>query len=196
MAGGNNLAKRRIIIVTDGDRIAQKIVGKVAANIKGRAVPLSGGNPTPTSGEEILKAIKKTPHDPVLIMIDDCGDAGRGEGEQALRIIANDPEIEIIGAIAVASNTAAVQGAMVNLSITKEGQVVEMAVDKNGQAKPEQAKRVYGDTVDIFNELNIPIIVGIGDLGKTSNVDLPENGAKLTTMAVEEILKRSPVTVS
>ncbi|MGD8401098.1 MAG: stage V sporulation protein AE, partial [Bacillota bacterium] len=72
------MTKRKVVVITDGDRVAQKVVAKVAQNVGGRVISLSGGNPTPVSGREIAAAIKQTPHDPVLVMIDDCGCQGEG----------------------------------------------------------------------------------------------------------------------
>ena len=181
---------RRIVVLTDGDRIATKVVEKVAQNVGGRAISLSGGNPTQVSGKEIAEAVKSTPFDPVLVMVDDCGSGSKGYGETALEELAKDQEIEILGAIAVASNTADVEGVPVGISVTREGKIVEASVDKDGVPRAD-SHRIEGDTVDILNRLNIPIIIGLGDLGKMDNADLVEDGARITTMAVNEILKRS-----
>ena len=54
------MAKRKVIIVTDGDRVAQQVVEKVANNIGGRAISFSGGNPTQISGQKIAALIKET----------------------------------------------------------------------------------------------------------------------------------------
>lgn len=183
--------KRRIVVVTDGDRVAKKVVEKVAQNIGGRAISLSAGNPTEASGEKITAAIQKTPFDPVLVMVDDCGNQGEGRGEKVLKKLAAEPDIEILGVVAVASNTAAVEGVPITASITREGKVINLPVDKNGYPEPEGHCRVEGDTVDIINSLNIPIVIGVGDLGKMEDADLVEEGAKITTIAVQEVLKRS-----
>jgi stage V sporulation protein AE len=39
--------------------------------------------------------------------------------------------------------------------------------------------------------LNIPIIIGVGDLGKMEDADNLANGARITTIAVNEVIKRS-----
>jgi stage V sporulation protein AE len=187
------LAKRRVIVITDGDRIARKVVEKVACNIGGRAISMSGGNPTVISGEKIVAAIKKTPYDPVLVMVDDCGERGKGNGEKALEILTKDPEIEILGVLAVASNTSEVDGVPVNASVTRDGQVVSDPVNKDGNPQSGAPKRIKGDTVDVINHLSIPVVIGIGDLGKMDDADLVEKGAKITTLAVEEILKRNQI---
>lgn len=185
------MAKRKIIVITDGDRVAQRVVEKVAKNVGGRAISLSGGNPTRVTGEEISAAVKKTPYDPVLVMVDDCGAGGEGRGERALKTLARDPELDIIGVVAVASNTKNVDGVPVTLSVTREGRIVDRPVDKDGVEEPEGHRYVEGDTVDIINSLKAPIVVGIGDLGKMDDADLLEDGAKITTLAVQEIIRRS-----
>lgn len=181
---------RKVVVLTDGDRIATKVVEKVAQNVGGRAISLSGGNPTGVSGSEIANAVKATPYDPVLVMVDDCGSRGEGHGEKALAELIKDPEIEVLGAVAVASNTAHVEGVPVDISVTREGKIVDSSVNKDGIPDKEN-HRIAGDTVDILNRLNIPVIVGIGDLGKMEDADLVEDGAKITTIAVNEVLKRS-----
>lgn len=187
--------KRKIVIITDGDRVAQKVVERVARNVGGRSISLSGGNPTRTSGAEISAAIKRTPHDPVLVMVDDCGESGAGRGEQVLEYLARDPELEILGVIAVASNTAKVQGVPVTASVTREGKIVKVPVDKDGIPEAEGHRIVEGDTVDVLNRIQIPVVIGIGDLGKMKDADLLENGAKITTIAVQEILRRNQIPV-
>jgi stage V sporulation protein AE len=185
------VVKRKVVVITDGDPAAQKVVERVAQNIEGRAISLSGGNPTPISGREIAEAVKKTPFDPVLVMIDDCGFRGEGSGEQALVELANHAEIEILGVVAVASNTAKVEGTKINVAVTRDAAVIERPVDKDGNPQKTEDPRLHGDTVDILNRLPVPVVVGIGDLGKMDDADLVEEGAKITTLAVQEVLNRS-----
>jgi stage V sporulation protein AE len=180
---------RKVVVLTDGDRIATKVVEKVAKNIGGRAISLSGGNPTEVTGSEIAEAVKSTPYDPVLVMVDDCGAQGTGRGEKALKELAKDPEIQILGAVAVASNTAHVEGISADVSVTREGEIIEASVDKDGNRKGGSV--IEGDTVDILNRLNISVVVGVGDLGKMQDADLVSDGARITTIAVQEVLKRS-----
>jgi stage V sporulation protein AE len=180
---------RKVVVITDGDRIATKVVEKVAKNVGGRAISLSGGNPTEVSGTEIAEAVKSTPYDPVLVMFDDCGARGKGRGEIALEELAKDPEIEILGAVAVASNTAHVEGVTSDVSVTREGEIIDASVDKDGNRKGGHV--IEGDTVDILNRLNISVVVGVGDLGKMQDADLVTEGARITTLAVQEVLKRS-----
>jgi stage V sporulation protein AE len=183
--------KRKIVVLTDGDRVARKVVEKVARNVGGRAISLSAGNPTLATGEEIAAAVKETPYDPVLVMVDDCGRRGKGRGEQVLEFLAKDPGIEILGVVAVASNTTKVEGVPVDASVSRAGEVVEVPVDKDGYPEPSGHRKVEGDTVDVINRLQIPIVIGVGDLGKMKDADLVEKGARITTEAVREILERS-----
>ncbi len=185
------MATRKVIVITDGDRVAKKVVEKVAQNVGARAISMSAGNPTPVTGSQIAAAVKETPYDPVLVMVDDCGLRQKGSGEKALEEMASDPELDILGIIAVASDTSKVKGVPVSLSVSRDGKVVSGPVDKIGNLEPEGHHKVEGDTVDVINHLKVPIVVGLGDLGKMEDADLVEEGAKITTLAVEEILKRS-----
>ncbi len=183
--------KRKIIIVTDGDRFAQKAVEKATTNVGGRCISRSAGNPTPIRGEEIIEYIKEAKNDPVVVMVDDRGNNRMGKGEEALISIVNHPDIEVIGVIAVASNTEFVDGVKVDFSIDSEGKIIEGAVDKEGKKTKERI--LYGDTVDVIRECNIPIVVGIGDIGKMNGKDDCEIGAPIITKAMQEIVKRSGI---
>lgn len=182
---------RNIIIITDGDRVATEAVQHIAHEIGGRCISLSSGNPTPLSGEEIVKLILQAAHDPVLVMFDDNGNVGYGFGELALRFVATHPQINVLGAIAVASNTEAVSGTPIDLSIDAQGRIVETGVDKDGRVDGTADKRVFGDTVDILEQLNIPLIIGLGDIGKMAGRDHIRYGCPITKKAVELILQRS-----
>ena len=76
--------KKRVIIVTDGDKIAKRAVETAATNIGGRSISLSWGNPTTLSGRDIIDLINTAKYDPVVVMVDDRGNAGMGSGEQAM----------------------------------------------------------------------------------------------------------------
>jgi stage V sporulation protein AE len=78
----------------------------------------------------------------------------------------------------------------VTAAVTREGQVVGVPVDKDGNPEPEGHRRVEGDTVDILNQLPVPLVIGLGDLGKMNDADLLEDGARITTIAVQEVLAR------
>lgn len=185
------IKKRRVILVTDGDVVASRTIEEAAKNIGARLITLSTGNPTPLNGEQIVELIKKTPHDPVVVMLDDKGACGFGKGEQALEIIAGHPDIEVLGAVAVASNTPGTEGVPVNCSVTREGQLIDGPVNKDGEPLAAKKTLLEGDTVDILSSLNIPIIVGTGDTGKMDKADDIARGAPITTKAFQEILHRS-----
>jgi stage V sporulation protein AE len=181
--------KREIIIVTDGDGVAQSAVEVAAKNIGGRCISLSGGNPTILTGSEIIELIKTAEHDPVVIMVDDRGHDGEGRGERALKEVANCEDLKILGIVAVASNGKDECGVEVNFSIDKNRSVVKNAVDKEGNEL--DMKKISGDTLSILKklELKIPVVVGIGDPGKMDYHDSIDNSAPITTAALEEILK-------
>jgi len=94
-----------------------------------------------------------------------------------------------LGVVAVASNTEEVSGVEVDFSVDYMGHVINSAVDKEGVVT--SGKTLFGDTVDIINEFSIPIIVGIGDIGKMKGKDDCLKGAPIITKALEEILYRS-----
>ena len=93
---------------------------------------LSAGNPTELTGDEIVSLVLKAPYDPVVVMVDEIGDPGFGKGEMALSQIMTHPEINVLGVVAVASNTSYVEGVKVDYSITCDGKKVEKSVDKKG----------------------------------------------------------------
>lgn len=186
-----NHERRKVIIITDGDKVAQHVVEYVAKKVGGRCISLSGGNPTPLSGKEIVDLIKQAAYDPVLVMFDDNGMGDEGSGEKAIEVVASHPDIEVLGAIAVASNTKFVEGTAVDITLDNHGLVVEHAVNKDGDVEAGMLPRIYGDTVDVLNRLDIPLVVGVGDIGKMEGNDHIEAGAPVTTKAVEIILERS-----
>ena len=185
----NSDNKRRVILVTDGDRIAKKAVEKAALRIGGRCISKSAGNPTPMSGRSIIELIKKAPYDPVVVMVDDKGNIGMGNGEKVIVDLAKSLDIEILGVIAVASNTEGVKGVDVDFSVTKDGNIVENTVDKYGTICA--GLKIIGDTVDILESINVPVIVGIGDPGKMDGKDCRDKGAPIITKAMKEIIERS-----
>lgn len=180
--------KRRVIIVTDGDIIAKKAVEEAARNIGGRCISMSAGNPTFLSGNKIIDLIKSAKYDPVVVMTDDRGNIGMGPGEKVIYDILQDSGIEIIGVIAVASNTQNARGVEVNCSIDKYGNTIYRAVDKYGNAI--RSKILRGDTVNILSYTDIKYIVGIGDPGKMDGKDSIYIGSPIITRAMEEILKK------
>lgn len=185
--------KVRVILVTDGDRCAQHVVEAIGAELNLRCISASAGNPTPISGEEIVAMLKTVPHDPVLVMFDDRGRRDKGKGEKALEYVANHPDIEVLGAVAVASNTTGIDGIAADACISVSGEVVQCTVDKYGQEKSSKGAKpiVSGDTVDVLNTVDVPVIIGVGDIGKMDKADDIRRGSPITRKAIEEILKRS-----
>lgn len=182
--------RRRVIMVTDGDEYALKVIEYVAKKIGGRCISRSQGNPTTLSGEEMVKYILSTPYDPVFVLFDDCGFQGEGMGEQALKYVASHPQIKVIGVIAVASKSKHKEWSKIDISIDRDGQLTNFGVDKDGIPDIEGG-RIYGDTVYCLDQLSVPIVVGIGDIGKMNRRDCIEKGAPITMKAVEIILERS-----
>jgi len=180
--------KRKVILITDGDKVARKSIEKVARQVGGRCISLSGGNPTPISGEDIVKLVKMTPFDPILIMFDDKGAIGQGKGEQAMDYIINHPDIEVLGVVAVASNTNSTKEIDVDVSIDRYGHIIKGSVDKDGLLS---TGGLAGDTVEVLRNENVPLIIGTGDTGKMEGFDRFEKGSPITLKAVEEILVRS-----
>lgn len=180
----------RVILITDGDKVARRTMELAASRLGLRCISASAGNPTPLSGPELVELIRQAAFDPVLVMVDDKGNPGRGTGEAALEYICRCPDVQVLGAIAVASNTRRAHGTPVDCSITREGRVIEYPVDKNGF--PDVWRQVLvGDTVDVLRELNVPVVVGIGDPGKMEGADCVEHGCEVTTRAIMEVLSRT-----
>lgn len=187
--------KIRVILVTDGDRVAQEAIETIGSSLGLRCISASAGNPTPISGKKIVELLKTVPYDPVLVMFDDKGHSEKAEGEQALEYVANHPDIEVLGAVAVASNTTGIDGVSADACIDCQGHVIDLSVDKNGEIKNKKdcacKPVITGDTVDVLNDVEIPVIIGVGDIGKMEKHDDLSRGAPITRRAIEEILKRS-----
>lgn len=179
-------AQRRVIVVTDGDHMALRALRIAAKRTGCRLISRSAGNPTPLTGVEMVSLIRQAPYDPVIVMLDDNGDGYESGGEQALSVLIHHPDVRVIAALAVASNTSSVDGVAIDFSVDAEGRKVETAVDKDGN--PLQTYIVRGDTVDILRRVDAPLVVGIGDIGKMHGKDTPERGAPVTTTAIEWIL--------
>ncbi|MCC3358253.1 stage V sporulation protein AE [Bacillus sp. REN16] len=182
--------RRKVILVTDGDEYAQKTLEYIAKEVGGRCISRSQGNPTILTGKEMVKYILDTPHDPVFVMFDDSGFLGEGAGERALKYVAKHPKIEVLGVIAVASKTHQTEWTKVDINIDRDGNLTPYGVDKSGITEYDIG-RINGDTVYSLDELDIPIIVGIGDIGKMARKDDIKIGAPITRKAVDLILERS-----
>lgn len=186
--------KRKVILVTDGDSVAQKAVEIATANIGGRCISASSGNPTILSGEQIAELIMKAEHDPVVVMVDDRGKKGIGAGETVMNVILNHPDIDILGVLAVSSNGKDCNGLKISCSVTKEGKIIEGAVDKYGNDIKQD--KICGDTLSVLQGRDNLVIVGIGDPGKMDFNDEALKGAPITTKALREVIKRSKNNVS
>lgn len=182
--------RRHVILITDGDDFARKTVELVAKEIGGRCLSLSHGNPSILTGQQIVKLIKKVSHDPVLVMFDDSGFIGEGTGENALKYVACHKDIDVLGIIAVASKTRQAEWTKVDVCIDNNGELTPYGVDKFGVPEMEIG-RINGDTVYCLDQLDVPIIVGIGDIGKMSKKDHYDVGSPITKKAVELVLERS-----
>lgn len=182
--------RRKVILITDGDDYATRAVELVAKELNGRCISMSHGNPSVLSGQELVKLIKKTPYDPILVMFDDSGLIGEGAGERALKYVALHSDIQVLGVIAVAAKTRKEEWTRVDISIDREGQLTPYGVDKYGIPELEIG-RMNGDTVYCLDELKVPIVIGIGDIGKMAKKDDYERGCPITKQAVELILERS-----
>lgn len=189
------MQKKKLILVTDGDNAARRAVEEAAHNLGLRCISRSATlkDQRPATGERLVQLIKEAHGDIVLVMFDDQGNSHEGRGEKELRKIAKHPDFEILGALAVASNTDGTEGVKIDCSVNQNCVLVARPVDKQGMPEKIGHRKIEGDTVDILNELDVPIIIGIGDLGKMDGADWPNHGAPVTTKAVEEILKRSGV---
>lgn len=187
--------KVKVILVTDGDRCAQHAVENIAGELNLRCISASGGNPTPISGKEIVNLIKQVPFDPVLVMFDDRGRRDKGRGEQAMEYVANHPDIEVLGAVAVASNTTGIEGVTADACVNSTGEIVDTSVDKYGQEhhRKNHSSIVSGDTVDVLNTVDVPVIIGVGDIGKMDKADDIGRGSPITRKAIEEILIRNGI---
>jgi len=187
--------KKKLILVTDGDNAARKAVEIAAKSLQIRCISHSAfikDNP-PALGEDLLNYIKEADGEIVIVMFDDMGNSNRGSGEKALKMVATYPDFEILGVVAVASNTSGTDGILIDYSIDRNGNIVSEPVDKNGIKEKRGHKRLEGDTVDILNELSVPLVIGIGDLGKMDGADWIGCGAPITTKAIKEILAKSGV---
>ncbi|MFZ3170795.1 MAG: stage V sporulation protein AE [Carboxydocellales bacterium] len=182
--------RRQVIVVTDGDKNARRAIEVSAKKIGARCITASEGNPTPLSGQEMVNLIKTAKHDPVVVMLDDRGTSGKGAGERVLEYLGQNPDVQLIGAVAVASNDPIAKGIQVDLSVSRDGQLITGPVDKSGQPEIAGHSLLEGDTVDVLKQMEVPVIIGTGDTGKMDGADSFKDGAPITTKAFEEILHR------
>jgi len=179
--------KRKVILVTDGDMAAKEAVEKATANIGGRCISSSAGNPTSLSGKEIEERILEAKHDPVVVMVDDRGAKGKGPGERAMEYLLDCRKLDVLGIVAVSSNGKDCNGLKIDYSVTKTGEIVKHAVDKFGDNT--YSGKICGDTLSILRSRREMFIVGIGDPGKMDYQDDVSKGAPITTKALRIILE-------
>lgn len=182
------MEKRKVILVTDGDMAAKRAVEIAASNIGGRCISASAGNPTVLTGHEILEKIKEARHDPIVVMVDDRGARGEGPGEAAMQTILDNADVDVLGVVAVSSNGKDCSRLDVTCSVTKDGGIVDRAVDKSGN--DNNSHYVCGDTLSILKNRRDLLIVGMGDPGKMDYKDEVSKGAPVTTKALKEIMAR------
>jgi stage V sporulation protein AE len=185
------MAKKKVIIVTDGDMAAKEAVETAASNIGARCISSSAGNPTVLSGKEMIARIMEAPYDPVVVMVDDKGAVGKGRGEAAMEEILDCTDIEVLGVIAVSSNGKDCCGLKADCSVTRDGEVVHTAVDKDGLEM--RSDKLCGDTLSILKSRRDIFVIGIGDPGKMYYSDDILKGAPVTTKAMEIILEHNGV---
>lgn len=182
---------RRVIIVTDGDCKALEAVEAAAQNVGARCISVSAcRHPRDTywTPREIEQLILSTPRDPVIVLVDDEGERGKGRGEQILDYLCRSERVHVMGVVAVASALKGNNGASVDFSVTAEGEVIRAPVNKKGRAEFREDD-LHGDTVETLDRLPVPIVVGLGDPGKMNFADDARQGAPITTKAIELILE-------
>ncbi len=180
--------KKRVILVTDGDENAQEAIIQACKTLGLYPLLSSGGNPTPLTGERLIWEIKQAPYDPVVVLLDDRGEAGEGKGERALEKLLQAKSLDILGVIAVASNTEHARGIEVNESVDRHGRVTRRPVDKYGEPEPPGHRFLEGDTAEILARFPEVRVIGVGDLGKMKGGDDPAHGAMITTRCLKELL--------
>lgn len=181
---------KKVIVVTDGDEYAKNVLDYLASKIGGTCLTHLSENPTVATKNEIIQAIKDAPSEPVYVLFDDAGVPGIGPGEKVLLQMAKESSVEIIGAIAVASHTRFREWSRFTFAIDHFGELVPFGVDKEGVPEMEVG-RISGDTVYCLDQLNIPTVVAIGDIGKMRGKDDVKKGAPITRKAIELILERA-----
>ena len=78
----------------------------------------------------------------------------------------------------------------VDVCLDRFGHRTAYGVDKEGFPEMD-LHRINGDTVYILDQLTVPIVVGIGDIGKMGGFDDIQKGCPITTKAISLILSRT-----
>ncbi|ADU30060.1 stage V sporulation protein AE [Evansella cellulosilytica] len=181
---------KQVILVTDGDASAREAVDYVSKELQCELISESSGNPTRINSDTLIQLILNAKKDLVLVLFDDCGFPDEGPGESVLIDVVQCPNIKILGAIAVASQSYSHEWTRIDVSIDRNGTLTEFGVDKDG-IRDTEVGRLRGDTVSVLDQLSIPMIVGIGDIGKMGGKDAIKMGAPITKQAIELIIERS-----
>jgi methionine synthase I (cobalamin-dependent) len=167
-------------VVTDGDMTASRIVRKVAVDINAEFIESSAGNPTPDTITEIVAHIIRSKSETILVLADDGGGVGAGQGSLLIETLLSQNLIN--EAIIVASNQRKAKGSKVVYSVSSKGMLIKnKGVTKRGE--PTEENLVKGDTVDVLRLAKIPK-VGIGDIGKAPRGDKSIEVLKLAVFAV------------
>jgi stage V sporulation protein AE len=162
--------RRDVVVVTDADRRAQRVVVAAAARLGLPVAASSRQCPTRISPAEVIDEIARSPVEPVVVLADDGGASGRGPGERLIAALAVSPRVRLLAVVAVASNTVPVRGVDVEEAVTSAGRLlVRQAVDKRG--RPRSGRTLQGDTVDVLTDLAVPV-VGVGDPGRMGSDDV------------------------
>ncbi|WP_117169312.1 stage V sporulation protein AE [Paraliobacillus sediminis] len=180
---------KQVIIITDGDQYAQQAIDYIAKTLGGTSLSEFAGNPSAYKPRDIIQAVYQAKKNPVFVLVDDAGVFGIGSGEETILALANDPIITILGVVAVAAHSKNMEWSRVTLSIDQEGQIIEHGVDKEGVPVSEVG-RINGDTVYILDQMDLPNVIAIGDIGKMHGYDDKSKGYPITLKAIELILER------
>lgn len=178
-----------VIVVTDGDPTAWRAVEAASTELGLVPLAVSRGNPTPVDADRIVAEAKAQSGGPVVVLVDDQGDAGTGTGERILADLLRDSRVRVLGVVAVASNTPGVRGVVPDLSVDQSARSGGEAVDKAGRAV---GGPLLGDTVDVLRSAaEGPVIVGLGDPGKMEGHDALSAGVPATRAALAAVLRHS-----
>ncbi|SDL64637.1 stage V sporulation protein AE [Sediminibacillus halophilus] len=180
---------KKVIIITDGDEYAKKTMDYLSQQLGGTCLAYLSDNPTHASEKQVTEAIMAAPEEPVYVLIDDAGAPGPGAGEKILLGLAKNENIQIMGAIAVAAHTKNAEWTRFTLAIDQDGQLTSNGISKEGIPIPEIG-RINGDTIYSLDQVDIPVVVAIGDIGKMQGKDDIKKGSPITRKAIEIILER------
>ncbi|WP_077621674.1 stage V sporulation protein AE [Sediminibacillus massiliensis] len=180
---------KKVIVITDGDAYARKTIDYLSKQLGGTCLAYLSDNPTHASSYQVIKAVLRAKKEPVYVLIDDAGATGVGAGERILLDMAEHPGIKIIGAIAVAAHTKNAEWSRFTFAIDQDGELIPNGISKEGIPIPEVG-RINGDTVYVLDQLDLPLIIAIGDIGKMQGKDDIAIGSPITRKAIEIIMER------